>query len=249
MIDNRPEALSVARCTPREMQRATIAEYRATGRATPTQRAGLKGLALQALSRNGERNGGATVVEKTRNDGATPDSSGATAVATTNADLRARLLTLADDEGIDPALVQGLPESELAATAEQVAACDHGDCRNILSAYVRALADSDLRRRGKVPADETAMALCRGCGPVWVHPAVADAAPVIDGWPRLLGCQWCVVRHAGLYVPRPQAACGTCRHFMRDAVNPEGGMGRCKAGCNPARPYPNAEHQCARFTP
>lgn len=207
MIKTNAEAQNVARCTPMEMQRATIAEYRATVPATPTQRPSLKGLALQALSRNGERNGGATVVEKTRNDGATPDSSGATAVATTNADLRARLLTLADDDRIDPALVQGLPESELAATAEQVAACDHGDCRNILSAYVRALADSDLRRRGKVPADETAMALCRGCGPVWVHPAVASAAPIVDGWPRLLGCPWCHVRHAALYVPRPQIAC------------------------------------------
>lgn len=165
------------------------------------------------------------------------------------ADLRARLLKLADDEGIDPVLVQGLPESELAATAEQVAACDHGDCRNILFAYVRAQADADLRRRGKVPPDETARALCRSCGPVWVHPAVASAAPVVDGLPRLLGCPWCHVQHAGLYVPRPSVSCGECQHFIRDTVNPEGGMGRCNAGCDPARPYPNAKHQCARFTP
>ena len=133
---------------------------------------------------------------------------------------------------------------------------DHGEVAEIaeltdrqLSAYVRALADSDLRRHGKVPADETARALCRGCGPVWVHPAVASAAPVVDGLPRLLGCPWCHVRHAGLYVPRPSVSCGVCQHFIRDTVNPEGGMGRCNAGCDPARPYPNTKHQCARFTP
>lgn len=93
------------------------------------------------------------------------------------ADLRASLLNLADTMAIDPALVRALPESEISATGEQVAACDPGDRRNVMAAYLRALAETDLRRRGKVPADETAVALCRHCGPVWIAPKVADAAP------------------------------------------------------------------------
>ncbi|MHB8447379.1 MAG: hypothetical protein ACYC9P_05580 [Rudaea sp.] len=132
---------------------------------------------------------------------------------------------------------------------------DHGDVAELaglsdrqLSAYVAMLADADLRRRGKVPADETAMALCRGCGPIWVHPAVADAAPVVDGWPRLLGCPWCHVRHAGLYVPRPQVTCGECKHVNRDTINPAGGMNSCGANRNPAFPWPSVRHQCNGFS-
>lgn len=136
---------------------------------------------------------------------------------------------------------------------------DHGDIADMaaltdrqLSAYVRMLADADLRRRGKVPADETAPALCKGCGPVWVHPAVAAVAPMVDGWPRVLGCPWCHVKNRAL-IPRPPVACGSCAHFPRDRVNPPGGMGRCGLGraIRPGEPlhYPRAQRQCVRFEP
>lgn len=143
---------------------------------------------------------------------------------------------------------QGLPDAWLGL--------DHGEPTLLaaltdrqLTAYVAMLAETDLRRHGKVPADETAMALCRGCGPVWVHPHVASVAPVVNGWARLLGCPWCHVRHAGLYVPRPPVTCGDCQRFTRDTINPSGGMGSCGAGCDPARPYPHAQTQCGSFTP
>jgi hypothetical protein len=210
-------------------------------------------LALQALGRNGACNASATGAEKPRNDGATLGRSNATAVATVNADLRARLLTIAQAEEIDAALVMGLPESELAATAEQVFACEPADRQNILRAYLHALQEAAERMAGRVPRGETACALCRSCGPVWVHPAVAAAAPVIDGWPRLLGCQWCHVRRAGKSVPRPRVSCGGCQHFGRDATNPAAGVGRCRLGreLQHGEPmhYPNATRQCQGFTP
>jgi hypothetical protein len=157
------------------------------------------------------------------------------------AEIRHRLRALADAEAINAVLINALPDDELAACA--------GLPTETLRAYVRALHDDDLRRHGKVPPDETARALCAHCGPVWIHPAVAAAAPVVNSWPRLLGCQWCAITRAGQHVPRPPASCANCRHFTRDALNPDAGMGRCSAGCDPARPFPNATQQCERFQP
>jgi hypothetical protein len=119
---------------------------------------------------------------------------------------------------------------------------------NALRAYILALADTDLRERGKVPADETAVALCRSCGPVWVAPEVAAVAPAANGVPRVLGCPWCHVRDRRP-MARPKVTCGDCRYFSRDAINASEGMGSCKAGCDPARPYPMAEHVCAEWRP
>ena len=168
-------------------------------------------------------------------------------------DLRTSLLTIAESEGIDAALVMGLPELELTATTEQVAACDPADRRNILHAYLHALRETAERMAGREPHGETARALCRSCGPVWVHPAVAAAAPLVDGWPRLLGCPWCHVRRVGKYVPRSQVACGECRHFERDAINPPAGVGRCRLGreLQHGEPmhYPHATRRCPRFAP
>jgi hypothetical protein len=79
---------------------------------------------------------------------------------------------------------------------------DNGDASGLaaltdkqLSAYVAMLADADRRERGKRAADETAAALCRSCGPVWLNPSTVDVAPMTAGWPRLLGCPWCHVRN------------------------------------------------------
>jgi hypothetical protein len=108
---------------------------------------------------------------------------------------RAALERIAAAEEIDQQLVRNLPDSEVE------------DCRdlpaNALGSYVRALRDSDMRLRGEVPPDETAVAMCRLCGPVWVHPNVATSAPMVDGWPQVLGCPWCHVRRVGGHIPRP----------------------------------------------
>lgn len=113
-------------------------------------------------------------------------------------DLRATLLALATSEGIDAALVANLPDADVTACA--------GLPKQTLLAYVRALADTAERIAGRVPRDESAVALCHGCGPVWVHPAVAAAAPKVQGMPHVLGCPWCLVRRAGRVVPRPKIA-------------------------------------------
>ena len=62
--------------------------------------------------------------------------------------------------------------------------------------------DTAERRAGRVPAGDTARMLCNGCGPVWIHPTIADVLPVVGGWPRALGCPWYFVRRAGGFVPR-----------------------------------------------
>lgn len=146
---------------------------------------------------------------------------------------------------------QGLPDEWLGL--------DHGDASGVaaltdkqLSAYVAMLADADLREHGQRPADETTAALCRSCGPVWLTPEVASVAPVATGWPRLLGCPWCHVRNRRA-IPRPSVTCGECRHFIRSAVNPSAGMGRCSAQRVPLRneplPYPHAARCCAEWRP
>ncbi|MDR3387719.1 MAG: hypothetical protein P4L92_11755 [Rudaea sp.] len=120
-------------------------------------------------------------------------------VAALSADtMRARLLALASAERINATLIDKLHDTDL------VACIGLGD--NVLRAYICALADGDLREHGKRPPDETAPAQCRHCGLVWVHPHIASAAPVVDGWPRLLGCPWCTSRQNGFSIPRPGVA-------------------------------------------
>ncbi|MBB6246183.1 hypothetical protein [Rhodanobacter sp. A1T4] len=66
--------------------------------------------------------------------------------------------------------------------------------------------DTDDRHAGRVPAGDTAAMHCELCGPVWIHPSIAEVLPVVDHWPRALGCPWCFVRKAGGYIPRPSVA-------------------------------------------
>ena len=117
-----------------------------------------------------------------------------------------------------------------------------------LCIYVAMMGEGDLRERGKTPPDETARALCRHCGPIWINPSIASVAPVVEGWPRLLGCPWCHVRNRQA-LPRPLVACGDCQHFIRDAVNPRDGMGSCGGHGEPERPYPAVKKICATFYP
>lgn len=176
----------VACCKPLAVQHATNNVERATARATSMQQSSLKALALLALGRNSVRNEYATAAEKPRNS---------VPVASPGL-LREKLRVKADPEGIQPAQMDRLRDEDDAACA--------GLDSDVLATYIRALAEGDLREHGRVPVDETAPALCRRCGPVWVHPAIASVAPVADGWPRLLGCPWCHVRNREA-IPRPPA--------------------------------------------
>jgi hypothetical protein len=158
-------------------------------------------------------------------------------IAADPATIRTRLIEVATAACADPELVHRLTTADLAE-------CD-GLPDAVLLAYVRALADADLRERGKRPADETAAALCRSCGPVWLAPEVASVAPMTAGWPRVLGCPWCHVANRRA-IPRPPVACGNCRHFARDAINPGAGMGICGAG--KGMHYPMARHTCGNHS-
>lgn len=109
--------------------------------------------------------------------------------------IRARLLELAASAYMDAAPVRALPESFLRDCG--------GMADGALQALLSMLRDDADRRAGRVPKGDTAWALCQRCGPVWLHPSITSVLPVVDGWPRALGCPWCFVRKAGLYVPRP----------------------------------------------
>jgi hypothetical protein len=100
---------------------------------------------------------------------------------------------------------EGLPDDWLGL--------EHGDPADLaaltdrqLSTYVHSLAESDMREQGQRPDDETAHAWCVHCGIVWIAPSVAAVAPVVEGWPRLLGCPWCHVRNRQA-IPRPLVTC------------------------------------------
>lgn len=148
---------------------------------------------------------------------------------------RANLLELAKLEGIAPGLVHALTHSDLIECT--------GLPDRVLRTYLHAITETADRMAGRVPADETAAILCRKCGPVWAHPAIAEALPKVDGWPRALGCQWCHVRAAGRTIQRPPVTCAGCRHYRRDKINPAAGFGSCAAGHGPH--YPNEPHRCA----
>ncbi|MBQ4853744.1 hypothetical protein IMW82_03495 [Rhodanobacter sp. B2A1Ga4] len=115
-----------------------------------------------------------------------------------------------------------------------------------LAALELMQSDTDDRHAGRVPAGDTARMWCKGCGPVWIHPDVAEVLPVVDGWPRALGCPWCFVRKAGGNLPRPSVACEGCRHFTPDTINPAAGMGTCGAG--KGMHWPMARHICGNHS-
>jgi len=177
----------VACCKPQPAQHATTAATPAAERATRMHQPSLKALALLALGRNNESNTHATTPERSSNNNLFWEGGALREV-------RARLEGIAHAESIDPALVVALSATDLEACA---------DLPDALLAYVGALRDRNQREHGKAPADETAAALCRRCGPVWLHPDVASIAPVVNGWPHVLGCPWCHVRELDI-IPRPK---------------------------------------------
>lgn len=150
---------------------------------------------------------------------------------------RAAMLETGDRLGLDPAIVHRIPAGDLALWAMVPA--------DALRAYLLAMADTATRLAGKVPPGDTAAIHCAGCGVVYVHPDVAAVLPVVDGWPRALGCPWCAIRKAGGYVPRPPIQSGTCAHWKPDHVNPAAGMGTCACGTF----HPMQPHACGQYQP
>jgi len=153
--------------------------------------------------------------------------------------IRALLLALAAGVGMDVDHVHRLHDLDIAACADL-------DARQ-LAACLSMLADTADRHAGRVPLDDTAAIYCEQCGPVWIHPTIAEVLPVVDGWPRALGCPWCFVRKAGDYIPRPPVACDGCRHFTPDTINPAAGIGACGAG--KGTHYPMQRRGCSHFDP
>ena len=111
------------------------------------------------------------------------------------APMRVRLASLANTEGVDTDLVHRLADDDVAACA--------GLSSETLRCYVLMLRDSELRELGQCPPDETATILCRHCGVVFAHPAVAAVLPVVRGMPTALGCPWCHVKNRQT-MPRPK---------------------------------------------
>lgn len=154
-----------------------------------------------------------------------------------SAAVRARLLACVEKLGGDPAIVRRLAEVDLIAYA--------GGRDHLLRGFVELMMDSADREAGQVPAGHRAPIHCAHCGPVWAHPSMAAALPMVAGWPRALGCPWCHLRKAGGYIPRPVVSCEGCRHFTADAVNPDAGVGACAIGRGTH--YPMQRHGCGDF--
>jgi hypothetical protein len=150
---------------------------------------------------------------------------------------RANLLALAEAEYLPAALVHRLHDLDVAACVGL------GDPQ--LRTFLHHLHDTATRQAGERPADDTAAILCAHCGPVWAHPSIAAALPLVGGWPRALGCSWCFVRKTGGTIPRPPLTCQGCAHYLPDTVTPEAGMGACAAG-NGSH-YPMQRHACVTF--
>lgn len=157
---------------------------------------------------------------------ATTENSGVAGIAAAQVLMRERLLALAADEFLAASLVHRLTEADLIA-------CE--DCvDNELRAYLMALERSACMAAFEVPASYTIAAQCTGCGPVWLW----QNAPA-----HVIACPWCWHRRAGRTIPRSPVACGDCRHYQPDPINPEAGMGSCELG--PGRAYwPMKLHRC-----
>jgi hypothetical protein len=221
--------------SPRACNTQQTTHEPATPHATGKQQPSLKALARKALGRNTPCNTHATEAEKPCNKQGekTPPF-----VAQIPA-IRDRLLALAAAEGRDPALVNRLPIADL----PEYAGMDDAKLKALLS----MLSDDADREAGRVPTGDTAAILCRSCGPVWVHPAIARMLPVVGGWPRSLGCPWCFIRARGRAIPRPRVACADCRHRVADPINPQG-WGGCAVG-NDSATWPHRRHRCDDFRP
>jgi len=158
-----------------------------------------------------------------------------------NSEMRLQLLAIANALLIDPAIVTRLDDVDVAECA--------GLEPDVLTAYVRALYDGHLLELGRSPPGDTAPAICHHCGPVFLHPLVAALAPVVAGWPRVLGSACCHIR-ARKTLPRPLVNCGACSRFKPDPINPAAGIGTCLQNVDQEKPlFPNADRRCQVFQP
>lgn len=144
-------------------------------------------------------------------------------------EMRARLPTLAEAEGVDAAHVHRLH-------ADDVAACSGLDDEE-LRRYLRRLERVAGMNAGIVPAGWDAVAHCAGCGPVHLWEPL-----------RVIACPWCFRRKAGNRIPRPLVQCGGCVHYVPNPLNPEAGMGSCAQGVDRAY-WPMRRHSCADLLP
>lgn len=103
--------------------------------------------------------------------------------------MRAHLLALAQDEGVDTGLVHALPDEEVAGCGE------HDDIA--LRAYLGALEAGTFLDRGLAPPvwGEPVAVTCEGCGPVLLWPECART---------VTACPWCFRRKAGKPIARPR---------------------------------------------
>ncbi|SFN14905.1 hypothetical protein [Dokdonella immobilis] len=232
------ELLRVAFPSVRNTQQMT--KNRATARATGTQQTSLKVLALLALGRTNTRNKSAAEGGKPAQQTPVFDP----AFVAQESDVRGRLIRIAEADLFNVALLDSQEADDLALLANLD---DNG-----LRGFLQCIHDDSLRVHGHCLPDDTARALCRSCGPVWIGPEVAALAPIIEGWPRVLGCPWCHVKNRQA-MRRPAINCGDCRHFIPDPVNPGAGMGRCGIDREPKESepmhYPDAQRECEKFNP
>jgi len=161
------------------------------------------------------------------------------------AQLYERMEALAYQVGADIQLVRELPPSYL----DDLLRLMDGTDAPLLS-YLHVLRDEHARESGQRLPNETSLAVCSHCGPVWVAANVAAVSPHVGGVARVAGCAWCTNRGSGTRIPRPAVTCGSCEHFERDTINPPAGIGRCRLGvATGPLPYPFAERTCASWRP
>lgn len=137
----------------------------------------------------------------------------------------------------------GLPDATLGrddATPGELQALNARQLR----AYARWLGDAQKMDAGEVPESYSGLAVCDGCGPVWMW----------HGAPQSVrACPWCARRVAGRSLPAPKVRCGTCMHFLPDSVGSGGGIGSCRAGVpykgNEGCRYPFALRYCTVYRP
>jgi len=155
--------------------------------------------------------------------------------------VRERLRALAErDRGqVNPNVVDRISNADLA------------ECRTLtddtLHAYLVALTDTHERMKGKAPWAWTAPAMCAHCGPVWLHPHVVLALPVVDGFHHALACPWCPEHAEGRLFARPHVTCAACARFAPNENNPDAGLGRCIPLATGQ--WPLTPHACGSYRP
>lgn len=124
------------------------------------------------------------------------------------ATFRARWCEAALAGGFLPDPIQWMGEEDLAQYRDCFDAC--ADWYAAAQAAASMLADSASMGVGRVPRDWTAAAVCRHCGPVWLHPDVVALLDVVDGCPWCIACPWCCVHSGpGKRIPHPHGPAGS----------------------------------------